>query len=265
MPEVAVVFLVRGADPNWFVGVERFASSLNATAAGLAYKLYIILKGFASENEKAIVVSRFSSLVPVVLETQDKEFDIGAYRDALPYIEEDLVLFLNTHAEILAPYWLQKIAISMRRPGMGMVGATGSFESLSQLDGRFPTFPNVHVRTNAFMLRRQDAISMLGSLSIRSKIDAFLVESGPASLTRRFIIRGFDVAIVCRSGRSYPPPLWPSSGTFRQFDQFGLLIGDNQTRTYARAPWKEKRELVVRTWGKYLQMGNRVAWRLEQD
>lgn len=261
MAEAAVVILVRGADSSWRMGVERFAASLEATAAGSPYKLYVVVKGFASTQAKQLAVNRFSNLDPTVIETSDDELDIGAYRRAVGYIQEDLVCFFNTHAEILASGWLHKMIVSLERPGMGMVGATGSFESLSHLDGRFPAFPNVHVRTNAFMTRRVPAIAMLAARPITGKLDAFMIESGPSSLTRQFLEQGFDVAVVARSGRPYMPPLWPSSGTFRQFDQSGLLVGDNQTRTYEEAPWTTKRELVRRTWGGYIQMGRRLPWR----
>ena len=261
MAEAAIVFLVRGADSSWRIGVERFAASFEAAAAGSPCRLYVVVKGFASMQAKQEAVRRFSNLGPTVLETSDDELDIGAYRQAVGHIQEDLVCFLNTHAEILASGWLNKMIVALQRPGMGMVGATGSFESLSHLDGRFPVFPNVHVRTNGFLIRRVDAIAMLAARPITGKLDAFMIESGPESLTRQFVRRGFEVAVVARSGRPYLPPLWPSSGTFRQFDQSGLLVGDNQTRTYEEAPWKTKRELVRITWGGYIQMGRRLPWR----
>mgnify|MGYP001578301014 CR=1 FL=1 len=260
MVDTAVVFLVRGADANWRSGVERFAASLATTPAGCSYKFYVVAKGFASGMEKAAAIGRLMHFEPTVVEVSDDAFDIGAYRDAMASIGEELVCFMNTHAEILAPGWLRKLVIAIRRPGMGMVGATGSFESLSQIDVHFPAFPNVHIRTNAFMIRRLDTAGMLASLSIRDKLDAFMVESGPRSLTRRLVERGLDVAVVARSGRPYSPPLWPWSGTYRQQDQHSLLIGDNQTRAYRDAPWASKRDLVRRTWGHHLQLGNRLSW-----
>jgi hypothetical protein len=39
--------------------------------------------------------------------------------------------------------------------GVGLVGATGSYESLGPaLDG-FPAFPNIHIRSNAFLIQRE--------------------------------------------------------------------------------------------------------------
>ena len=261
MIDTAIVFLVRGADAHWQRGLKRFAASLETIPAGRSYRLYAVVKGFSSGTDRAAAIGRLSHFEPIVVEVSDNAFDIGAYRDAIGSVVEEFVCFMNTHAEVLVPGWLQKLVIAMGRPGMGMVGTAGSFESLSQIDSRFPRFPNVHIRTNAFMLRKPDAAGMLAGLSIGDKLDAFMLESGPRSFTRQLVDRGMDVAVVARSGRPYSPPLWPWSGTFRQLDQNSLLVGDNQTRAYDDAPWTAKRELVRRTWGRYLQVGNRLPWR----
>ncbi len=138
-----------------------------------------------------------------------------------------------------------------------MVGATGSFESLSGMDPRFAIFPNVHLRSNAFMIRRSLLLEIAGEIEISDKLDAYLFESGPASLTNEVLRRGLDVQIVGRNGRGYPPRWWPRSETFRRLTQDNLLIADNQTRHYMDAVWSLKHALVLNTWGPFVD--HRVA------
>src|SRR3546814_5122769 len=61
----------------------------------------------------------------------------------------------NTASEILAPDWLRKLAINLAMPNVGLVGATASYESLNEFNSSFPAFPNVHIRSTAFMIDRK--------------------------------------------------------------------------------------------------------------
>ena len=187
--------------------------------------------------------------------TDDLTFDIGAYLDAAKQMSADQICFLNTNSELSAHHWLAKLSNAYCGAHVGLVGATGSFESLNLLDSRIPRFPNVHLRSNAFIIGRQDLIDIFGSYTIRSKLDAFFAESGVDSLTRRIFQSGRTALIVGNDGRGYKPENWPMSFTFRQADQRNLLVKDNVTRTFDRLPWKEKKQLSVKTWGSYIDGG----------
>jgi hypothetical protein len=86
----------------------------------------------------------------------------------------------TSHSELLTSAWLKKLALHLDRPEVRLVGATGLFESLSTLDPRFPPFPNVHIRSNGFMVERELLGELLSGIIIRDKLDAYFVESGPA-------------------------------------------------------------------------------------
>jgi hypothetical protein len=87
---------------------------------------------------------------------------------------------------------------------------------------------------------------------MRDKLDAFLFESGPDSMTRQILALGQEALLVGRNGRGYSSKWWPTSDTFRQGTQSNLLVADNQTRNFAAMPWPEKHEFVLRTWGPYI-------------
>lgn len=237
---------------------ERFLDSYRCKPAGINHSLYVIFKGFEHDVdlEKARVL--FSSVPHTPVFLADDSFDIGAYIEWANMIEEDLICVFNTASEILAPDWLRKLAINLAIPNVGLVGATASYESLSELNSTFPAFPNTHIRSTAFMIDRGLFCSFTKCLKLANKIDAFHFESGSQSLTRQVLAIRKDVLLVGRNGRGYSPMFWADSGTFRQGMQKNLLVADNQTRNYLALPWNEKREFVMRTWGEYLS-GKMIA------
>lgn len=253
---LALVYLARGADNDCVDKFSRFAQSYLAVPAGVEHSLFIIFKGF--ENEDAINVARrvFEHIIYQEVRTSDDKFDIGAYADSLQYIGHEKVCFLNTNSEILGANWLAKLAVNLDVSSVGLVSATGSFESLYALDSRFPAFPNVHLRTNAFMMRRSDAVRILNGFLIKDKRDAFFAESGPQGLTRKIFEMGYNALIVGRDGRGYLPQYWAFSNTFRQGTQSNLLVHDNVTRTFDALAWEKKRIFAVRSWGHYLSEEN---------
>jgi len=249
---IAVAYLARGADKDWLLSFERFLNSYRRNPAGIEHSLYVIFKGFAHNTDLKKAKALFNSVhhKPVLL--GDDSLDIGAYIEWANLIEENLICVFNTASEILATDWLRKLAINLAMPNMGLVGATASYESLNELDSAFTPFPNIHIRSTAFMIDRKLFLSITEGLKITDKIDAFHFESGPKSLTRQVLAKGKEVLLVGRNGRGYSPKFWAVSDTFRQGVQKNLLVADNQTRNFSALPWSEKREFVIRTWGDYI-------------
>lgn len=95
----------------------------------------------------------------------------------------------------------------------------------------FPSFPNPHIRTNAFMMRRRHFLETY-RIPGSSKLDTSHMESGTYSITRQILRRDLRAQIVGRNGVGYDVVDWPSSGTFRLQSQKNLLIADNRTRDF---------------------------------
>ena len=249
---IALCYLARGAEPGWEDAIGRFVASFHRYAAACDFNLYVIFKGFPNGTERARAVSLFGQLKHAAIFTGDESFDIGAYAEAATQIAEQSVCFLNTNAEILCDDWLLKLASNLEQPGVGLVGATGSYESLRDLDPRFPGFPNIHIRSNAFMIDRDLFSAIARQFTLTDKLDAFLFESGPNSMTRQVQSRGLQTLVVGRDGQGYSPDSWPRSNTFRQHGQANLLIGDNQTRHFEALSLVDQRALARWTWGRFL-------------
>jgi hypothetical protein len=247
-----MVYLLRGADAGWRDLARRFARSYAAHPAGIEHKAYVIYKDFAdaadlTEARRALRPVPHAELHPV-----GTRMDIDSYLAVTPRVSEQIVCFLNSHSEILGDRWLLKLWANLCLPGVGMVGATGSFEGPREANDAFPVFPNVHLRTTGFMIRRDDFATMLAGVTIADKQDTYRLESGIGGLTNRVLHAGLEIAVVGRDGRGYGPRWWPVSDTFRQATQRNLLIGDNHTRHYEAAPYQEKITLAHLAWGDYL-------------
>jgi hypothetical protein len=245
--DIAVIHLVRAANPT--AALQRFLDSYIECPAGMAHKLVFLLKGFGTELP-ADVLEQLDRVHHSKIHCVDRGYDIASYFYVAERISESLVVFINSFSVLLGAQWLLKLQRGYTKESVGLVGATGSWESISfestgvglwksvklvavslTLRLLFPAFPNPHIRTNCFLLARSDFLAMHPIL-MRSKLDAWLFESGRNSMTRQMLRRGRKVLIVGRDGCQYQPKEWAESRTFWQSQQENLLIHDNRTMAY---------------------------------
>jgi hypothetical protein len=114
----------------------------------------------------------------------------------------------------------------------------------------FPTFPNYHIRTNAFMASRA-TLSLIRVWPMIFKLSAFLFESGHDSLTNQVIRLGLRPLVVTRDGNAYEKEQWHLSNTFRQAMQQDLLVADNQTHAYEKANGEGRIAMCRQVWGPF--------------
>jgi hypothetical protein len=294
-PSICVFHLVwapLGLDP-----FRRFLSSYMAHTDPLPHRLHILFNGFASDDETRSYRESLAGIEHDSTFLERPVQDIPAYLTGAARDQAEFVCFLNSHSVILESGWLTKLYDHASRPSVGLVGATGSYQSkLTDYLTFFPTpwkprlgrnpfkwpgtlrrwswyqrlyrettekqqwvlanhepfhyppFPNPHIRTNAFMLRR-DRLLDLKVAEIRSKQDAYRFESGPGSLTRQIQALGLEALVVGRDGRGYRVEDWYESRTYKRGDQENLLISDNQTRSFDQSDPDMRRSLIQMVWG----------------
>lgn len=113
---------------------------------------------------------------------------------------------------------------------------------------QFEAFPNPHIRTNAFMARRETLLR-LAIGEVRTKTDAYRLESGHDSITRRLERMDLRPVVVDRNGDAHVHGDWPRSHTLWQGDQERLLVADNQTHMYSEGDDERRRFLSILAWG----------------
>jgi glycosyltransferase involved in cell wall biosynthesis len=331
---ISVFYLARLAEG--FKAFERFAASYKKHPAGEPHELVVIAKGFTNAGQLAVLSQIFSEIQHKILQVPDSiGFDLHSYEAAALKIDSDYVCCLNTFTTFAADNWLKKLSDNLRKPGVGMVGATGSYESLinsfkvvhqiawfvyqfpamdreltkkfawifrthspvtaaalksTRLRIRrqigdivrarpkasriahnfvanwsgmlqpggvftkirdFAPFPNPHIRTNVFMLRREDFLST--PLVGKDKLDCCRFESGPRGLSTTLRKRDLRLLVVGADGQGYEVEDWPLSGAFRSRDQVNILAHDNQSLEFAGYSDEEQRVIKEMTWGGYDQ------------
>jgi hypothetical protein len=255
MTGICVVHLVwapLGPEP-----LRRFIASLGAHVAGAPFRLLVVRNGFGAGTGWDAHAAALEGVDHELLTLPEPVQDLPAYRAAVDAAAEPILCFMNSYAEVLADGWLARLTDPLGDAGIGLVGASGSWESAfssaplvlraARLRG-FQRFPNPHVRTNGFAARR-DLLRSLTWAPLDTKLEALERESGRRSLTRQIRARGLRVVLTGRDGRLYDPDDWAGSATFRAGGQRNLLVADNRTADYAAADAAERRRLARMAWG----------------
>ncbi len=285
--DICVLHLVReshGVEP-----FERFLASYRRCPAGERHDFVVAFKGFRDNQAGAAYQSLLADLDCQSLYLPDEGFDIGSYVAAARALPYRYFCFLNSYSVLLAPGWLAKLSEHARRESVGAVSATGSYESsysaarhsgagpfapmeqgpigllrclrrrlaqvyfhqrrLKALRRDYPPFPNPHIRTNAFMLRRDRLLSLTFD-RIETREDALRFESGRRGLTRQLLARNLETLVVGSDGRGYRMGEWYGSRTYRSGGQSNLLVADRRTQHYAEADVPLKRLLETYAWGR---------------
>jgi hypothetical protein len=268
---LAVLYLWRGRDGGLDAGVE-FLDSYRAFDAGCGHELIVLLKGWDGIPGVDQARERACAHAVRVIELPDGGYDFGAYFRAARQVEHSLVCIFNTHSRIAAEGWLANLRKAAERRDVGAAGATGSWGTLTPRArgpgvsllglaawplrfaahiGRFPAFPNPHLRSNALLLRRERFLTFAEEVVFPTrKSDAHFLESGRGSLSMSLRAQGLRPVVVGADGDSFDPTDWPASGTFRVPGQPNLMVADNQTRNYMAADRHMRRILEFAAWGK---------------
>jgi hypothetical protein len=324
--KVAVVYLAR---PKTGVShIKNFIKSYIQYRAGYRHDLIILGKGLAKPQNLFIKINH--KFIPIA----DVGFDIHAYINFANKSNYEYILFCNTYSQIESDDWLFKMMYHAINPKIGIVGCTGSYESLfnshqimqkvnwlinikkikvnkdfemrygffidllrdfeaknysllrriirkffkfiqvqsidysPELDLEFsdmwsnainkggplewlldfPEFPNPHIRTTAFLIKRS-LFSGLNFVIPDSKEACAIFESGYGGLTKKISGLNFEVCVVGSDGLAYSINNWQKSNTFRFKEEENVLISDNHVRSWRETP-KSKRSLIDElTWG----------------
>ena len=193
-----------------------------------------------------------------LLEADPAPLDLGTYAEIAQAVESRFLCFLNSESRPLDPRWLEKLVEHATAPGIGLVGASGSYESFSSnapfitrplRNRQFPPFPNPHVRTNAMIISR-NLMSSLDWGRVTRKLDAWKLESGWQNITRQVWDRRLESLVVGRDGHAYDRDRLYESNTFRRGSQPNLLVADKRTLEFETASPDRRRWLFELAWGK---------------
>ena len=121
------------------------------------------------------------------------------------------------------------------------------------IQAAFPGFPNPHIRTTAYMLRR-DFFTRLCSIEPKTKWDVLRLESSHIGLTRQLLREGYKAIVVGKNGTAYGIADWAQSNTFRIGNQDNLLVADKRVKMFAACDEPERLGWTWVSWGDYADL-----------
>ena len=287
-PRIAVFHLVR--QQNNISLFKNFIQSYLRFESGSDHQLIIIFKGFSEPSEIEAYTELLVNIPHIKFEVSDQGFDITAYDKASRHFfgQYDYYCFLNSHSIILASEWLGKLVTEIEKPNVGMVGATGSYQShrgsarffliiLSALQfSLFSLFKNeLSFRAKLLEIKsisqhlmflthftqfpnphlRTNGFlirprDMVNSLrnKIKTKKDAYIYESGKSGLSNYIVNQGLKLVVVGQNGKGYNVDEWKNSQVYVDREQENLLISDNMTRRYAQKNNEDRQNLKNMCW-----------------
>jgi hypothetical protein len=121
--DLAVVYLARYAEgPK---PIRTFVKSYERYQAGTAHDLIVLRKG---TPDPAIDLA-LAPYLALGISLPDEGVDLTAYALAAARLPHRLIVFLNSFSEIASDDWLVKLRSAYEEHGIGIAGATGSYES----------------------------------------------------------------------------------------------------------------------------------------
>lgn len=127
MRDVGVIYLCRFAEGE--EPVRRFLQTYRDHAAGVEHDFHVVFKGFPDRARLEAARAMFGGIPINAIELDDSGFDLGSYVAAAKSVSNRRLIFLNTFSQIQADNWLRHFDRAMKEPGVGVVGATGSWQS----------------------------------------------------------------------------------------------------------------------------------------
>jgi hypothetical protein len=138
---IAVVHLVWG--PLGPSSLRDFLASYRRWEAGVEHELVVLFNGVQADR-RGDFEAELEGVAHCPLTLAEPVQDLAAYAQAASRLEHERLCFLNSHSEILLDGWLARLTDALEQPGVGMVGATGSWASVRSgtLNGLF--LPNAY-------------------------------------------------------------------------------------------------------------------------
>lgn len=281
MEKIAVVYIARRHDVSWET-YEQFFASYREHPSGQEHDFFVILKGCDNAEWKERLKGLCSDIATELLELPDDGFDLGAYFRAADKLPHEWCCFLNSNSTILADNWLSILFNEATKQNVGAVSASGSWGTVTNfLSSNFfsavkfarvktaikllfrmanvavkywpslPMFPNPHIRTNGFIVRRSLWLKFYEQSGIPpTKLDCYILEHGRKNFTKFLARQNLDALVVGADGRSFLWKEWPESGTFASPGLPNLLISDNQSELYLASPSEQRRQFEMWAWGR---------------
>jgi hypothetical protein len=256
-------------EPYKIDNFKKFINKYKYHHSGQKHRLVICFKKFSSKRsilewKKFLKGIKYTAIID---NCKIDGFDFGSYIRVANKYKNKIILFLNSYSYPTVNNWLK--LITKHYDENTLVGCSASYGSLSSsfftkyyrinilkrlMYGfanlfRFPVFPNPQIRSNAFLIKGSDFLSLKVPKFFKNKIQTSLIESGWSGMTRQFKRRKFRIILASSNGMGFKENNWLNSEVYSFKNQKNLIISDNRTRIYNNLSLKNKKKETKFHWG----------------
>jgi len=270
---IDICYLIR-KENNYKENYYNFFKHYKKTRPKIKHNIHVILKGFNKKDIFELKKIYNERIIFHIL--PNLYYDIGSYYLLAKKLKNDFCIFFNSNTIIRNKAWFNYFQKYINDK-VGIIGTSASNETMTfrapyyntnnkfrfilkffyrlfikiHLSVYFNFFPNPHIRTNGFLIKRKSFIHyMKKQILPKKKFDCYLIESGKNSLTKYFENLGEEVLVIGNNGKSYKKDRFKLSDTFVPKKKNNCLIYDNQILDYFSKNKDIKKEIYHDVWGK---------------
>lgn len=227
--------------------VEQFLDSYKKHHAGIEHNLIIAINNkkdrFLYNKLYYLVKSSNAKL----LELPEDGFDIGAFMRAAKVSNSEYMFFIGSAVSILCNDWLLKFYNAFENDSsIQFAGPMGSYAK-----GHSDRFPNPHIRTCSFLIKRELFLEYAATQKFpETKDDTWEIEHGVNSLSNFILGKGYKIVVVNSDGNVFEPQDWEKSQTYITLKESKAILDDKWARRYYFTDECLKTKIEMETWGK---------------
>ena len=286
--DTVIIYQAWGGQVNALEAVDIFFKRYSELDAACSHDLVVVFSGWTDASTEEFAKSIALKYTDRILSLPENGLDLGMYMSLSMRLPHQFMCCMSTNSRPRCEAWLMKMkAVMHNNAKIALVGPTGSFGTIAgfqipriKLSNAkeivkaflfpvrfiydvlsyfanlfyFPGFPNPHIRTSTFLVKRSVFAKFASDAEFpQCKYDTFKLESGRKGLTRYILGNGYGVRVVGSDGVAYDMGEWGGSNTFRCPEPFNLLVDDRQTLAYENATEYDKRVLEIAAWGKTMR------------
>lgn len=224
---------------------EQFVESYKNFSAGIEHNLIILIKKSTPRYfyNRIVEYTKKNNLKHIKL--SDDGLDIGAFMLAAKELQGEYMFCIGSGMTILCDDWLLKFDNAFKNDEkIQLAGAMGSYAQ-----GHSDRFPNPHIRTCAFMMKRNLFLQYAASHKFpETKEDTWEIEHGADSLTN-FVLNqgGQTVVVVNNDGNVFYTADWEKAQAYITLESKAIM-DDKWARRYALTDEYLRTKIEMENW-----------------